>query len=56
MQEQIMQGARLPPLIRASDIAARLSISRKEVQQTVKQLIDKRSTYETRWKSIREYG
>ncbi|WP_315265940.1 portal protein [Selenomonas noxia] len=55
MQEQIMQGARLPPLIRASDLAARLSISRKEVQQTVKQLIDKRSTYETRWKSIREY-
>ncbi|WP_276724588.1 portal protein [Selenomonas noxia] len=55
MQEQVLQGARLPPLIRASDLAARLSINRKPIEQTVKQLIEKRNTYETRWKAIREY-
>lgn len=55
MQEQITQGARLPPLIRASDLAARIELNRKPIEQTVRQLIEKRHTYEKRWKAIRDY-
>ena len=55
MQEQITQGARLPPLIRASDLAARIELNRKPIEQIVRQLIEKRHTYEKRWKSIRDY-
>ena len=55
MKEENAQGARLPPLIRASDLAAKLSLSRKPIEQVVKQLIEKRNTYEARWKAIRAY-
>ena len=55
MQEQNMQGARLPPLIRASDLAARIELNRKPIEQIVRQLIEKRHTYEKRWKAIRDY-
>ena len=55
MQEQITQGARLPPLIRASDLAVRIELNRKPIEQTVRQLIEKRHTYEKRWKAIRDY-
>lgn len=55
MQEQITQGARLPPLIRASDLAARIELNRKPIEQIVRQLIEKRHTYEKRWKAIRDY-
>jgi hypothetical protein len=53
--EQTAQGARLPPLMRASDLAARLRLDRREIEGRVKALMDKRSQYETRWKSIRDY-
>lgn len=49
------QGARLPPLIKASDLAARLKLDRRMIENRVKTLIDKRTQYETRWKSIRDY-
>lgn len=49
------QGARLPPLIKASDLAARLRLDRREIEGRVKALMDKRTQYETRWKAIRDY-
>lgn len=55
MEKERTQGARLPPLIRASDLAARLHVDRKPIERTVAQLIEKRHTYETRWKEIRAY-
>ncbi|BEU87449.1 portal protein [Selenomonas sp. TAMA-11512] len=55
MQEQNKNGARLPPLIRASYLAARLSIRRKTIERSVKQLLEKRGTYEKRWEEIRSY-
>lgn len=55
MQEEMAQGARLPPLVRASDLARRVGIQRKPIEAAVRQLIEKRRTYETRWKAIRTY-
>lgn len=55
MQEEFSKGARLPPLIRASDVAARLSLRRRDVALSVRQLMEKRHTYEGRWKEIRRF-
>lgn len=53
--EQSTRGARLPPLIKASDLAARLSLDRRLIENHVKTLMDKRTSYENRWKAIRDY-
>ena len=55
MQDDVSRGARLPPLIRASDLAARLALRRKSIERMVSQLMDKRQTYEARWKEIRAF-
>lgn len=49
------RAARQPPLILASDIAQRLGIRRRDIEQKVKQMLDKRNQYEVRWKAIRDY-
>ena len=51
----LISDAVISSSIRASDLAAKLSLSRKPIEQVVKQLIEKRNTYEARWKAIRAY-
>lgn len=50
--------ARIPPivsLVRMGDIAKMLNLDKRKYIQTVREMKEKRRSYETRWKAIRDY-
>lgn len=49
------EKARIPPMIRTADKQARLGIKKTDVAARVKELINKREPYMTRWREIRKY-
>lgn len=51
-----MQGnARIPPIISTADKAARLGLKKSEIASKVRELINKRDPYMTRWREIRKF-
>ncbi len=51
----MQQKARIPPLIKTADKAQKIGIKKADIMHRVKELIDKREPYMTRWREIRKY-
>ena len=51
----MQQKARIPPLIKTADKAQKIGIKKADIMHRVKELINKREPYMTRWREIRKY-
>lgn len=49
------EKARIPPIVNTSDKQAKLGLKKAEIVNRVKEMINKREAYVTRWKEIRKY-
>ena len=51
----MQQKARIPPLINTADKQGKLGLKKTDIAARVKELINKREPYMTRWREIRKY-